>query len=227
MGKKLIINNKINSFKKTISIDGDKSISIRALICSSLAFGKSNIKNILLSEDIFSAIKILKTSTQSDFKISMEETANIGESLIEDLKYLSTDKDGNEYKIEAKKGNIDKDNPDIIYLENVEAIISLQNSETILIKSKFAKYNTKSFDTLFNNSVSLDYGVHGLKSEFLDLSFENNLVSIYDNVRYLSGVTSLKADRAEIDILNKKTKIFMEDPKKKVQINSTKKNGNN
>ena len=60
MGKKLIINNKINSFKKTISIDGDKSISIRALIFGSLAFGKSTIKNILLSEDIFSAIKILK-----------------------------------------------------------------------------------------------------------------------------------------------------------------------
>ena len=168
----------------------------------------------------------IKTSTQSDFKISMEETANIGESLIEDLKYLSTDKDGNEYKIEAKKGNIDKDNPDIIYLENVEAIISLQNSETILIKSKFAKYNTKSFDTLFNNSVSLDYGVHGLKSEFLDLSFENNLVSIYDNVRYLSGVTSLKADRAEIDILNKKTKIFMENSDKKVKINTTSTNAN-
>ena len=168
----------------------------------------------------------LKTSTQSDFKISMEETTNTGESLIEDLKYLSTDKDGNEYKIEAKKGNIDKDNPDIIYLENVEAIISLQNSETILIKSKFAKYNTKSFDTLFNNSVSLDYGVHGLKSEFLDLSFENNLVSIYDNVRYLSGVTSLKADRAEIDILNKKTKIFMENSDKKVKINTTSTNAN-
>ena len=66
-----------------------------------------------------------------------------------------------------------------------------------------------------------------LESEFLDLSFENNLVSIYDNVRYLSGISSLKADKAEIDILSKKTKIFMEDPKKKVQINSLKKNGNN
>ncbi len=169
----------------------------------------------------------MKTNTQSDFKISMEETANTGESLIEDLKYLSTDKDGNEYKIEAKKGNIDKDNPDIIYLENVEAIISLQNSETILIKSKFAKYNTKSFDTLFNNSVSLDYGEHGLKSEFLDLSFENNLVSIYDNVHYLSGITSLKADRAEIDILNKNTKIFMQKTDDKVQIKSISTNGNN
>ena len=168
-----------------------------------------------------------KTSFEINTKVNINQTNNIGESIIEDLKYLSTDKEGNEYKIEAKKGNIDKNNPDIIYLENVNAIILLQNSENISIKSNYAKYNTKNFDTLFNNSVSVDYGEHVMKSEFLDLSFENNLVSIYDNVRYLSGISSLKADKAEIDILNKKTKIFMEDPKKKVQVNSTKKNGNN
>ena len=103
----------------------------------------------------------------------------------------------------------------------------MQDSDYIFIKSKFAKYNTKSFDTLFNNSVAVDYGEHVLKSEFLDLSFENNLVSIYDNVRYLSGISSLKADKAEIDILNKKTKIFMESPNKKVQIDNLPKNGNN
>ena len=168
-----------------------------------------------------------KTITKDNLRINTEKTENINNSMIEDLKYLSTDKEGNEYKIEAKKGKIDKDNPDIIYLENVEAVILLQNSETILIKSEFAKYNTKNFDTLFNNSVSLDYGEHGLKSEFLNLSFENNLVSIYDNVRYLSGISSLKADRAEIDILNKNTKIFMENSNKKVQINNLSNNGNN
>ena len=168
-----------------------------------------------------------KTSLENDTNINIAQNTNTGESLIEDLKYLSTDKEGNEYKIEAKKGNIDKNNPDIIYLENVKAIILLQNSENISIKSNFAKYNTKNFDTLFNDSVVVDYGEHVLNSDFLDLSFENNLVSIYDNVRYLSGISSLKADKAEIDILSKKTKIFMEDPKKKVQINSIKKNGNN
>ena len=168
-----------------------------------------------------------KTSLENDTNINITQNTNTGESLIEDLKYLSTDKEGNEYKIEAKKGNIDKNNPDIIYLENVKAIILLQNSENISIKSNFAKYNTKNFDTLFNDSVVVDYGEHVLNSNFLDLSFENNLVSIYDNVRYLSGISSLKADKAEIDILSKKTKIFMEDPKKKVQINSLKKNGNN
>ena len=168
-----------------------------------------------------------KTSLEINTNANINQTNNTGESLIEDLKYLSTDKEGNEYKIEAKKGNIDKSNPDIIYLENVNAIILLKNSENISIKSNYAKYNTKNFDTLFNNSVSVNYGEHVMKSEFLDLSFENNLVSIYDNVRYLSGISSLKADKAEIDILNKKTKIFMEDPNKKVQINNSPKNGNN
>tara|TARA_A100001015_G_C14856898_1_gene658716 strand:+ start:191 stop:781 length:591 start_codon:yes stop_codon:yes gene_type:complete len=168
-----------------------------------------------------------KSGIKNDTKARLEEGINTSESLIEDLKYLSTDKNGNEYKIEAKKGNINKDNPDIIFLENVKAVISLQNSEYIFIKSKFAKYNSKNFDTLFSNSVSIDYSEHVLKSEFLDLSFENNLVSIYDNVQYLSGISSLKADRAEIDILNKKTKIFMENANKKVQINSLSKNGNN
>jgi len=168
-----------------------------------------------------------KTAFESGNQPNIEQTKITGESSIEDLKYLSTDKEGNEYKIEAKKGNIDKDNPNIIYLENVKAIILLQNSDRISIESNFAKYNTKSFDTLFNDTVSVDYGEHALKSEFLDLSFENNLVSIYDNVRYLSGISSLKADKAEIDILNKKTKIFMVNPNKKVQINNITKNGNN
>ena len=167
-----------------------------------------------------------KTSFENKTNANISQTINTSESLIEDLKYLSTDKEGNEYKIEAKKGNIDKNNPDIIFLENVKAIILLQNSEEISIKSNYAKYNAKTFDTLFNDSVSVDYGEHILKSNFLDLSFENNLVSIYDNVRYLSGISSLKADKAEIDILNKKTKIFMEDSNKKVQINNIT-NGNN
>ena len=168
-----------------------------------------------------------KTNIEDDLRGNIEQSINTSESLIENLKYLSTDKEGNEYKIEAKKGNIDKDNPDIIYLENVVAIILLKNSEYISIKSNFAKYNSKNFDTLFNDAVSVDYEDHLLTGNFLDLSFENNLVSIYDDVQYLSGFSSLSADKAEIDILNKKTKIFMESPGKKVLINNISKNGNN
>lgn len=60
MTKKLFINNKYNSFKKTISVDSDKSISIRALLLGSQAYGKTFIENILLSEDIINSINCLK-----------------------------------------------------------------------------------------------------------------------------------------------------------------------
>ena len=60
MVKKIFINNKHNSFKKTISIDGDKSISIRVLLLGSQAYGKTFVENILLSEDIINSINCLK-----------------------------------------------------------------------------------------------------------------------------------------------------------------------
>ena len=58
--RRLFINSRYNSFKKTISVDSDKSISIRTILLGSQAYGKTNIKNILLSEDIINSIKCLK-----------------------------------------------------------------------------------------------------------------------------------------------------------------------
>ena len=60
MPNKVIIKNKINSFKKTILISGDKSLSIRWVLFSSLADGVSTSKNLLMSQDVFAAIKAIK-----------------------------------------------------------------------------------------------------------------------------------------------------------------------
>ena len=51
---------KIKKLSGTIRIIGDKSISHRALIISSMSIGKSEINNLLESDDIFSTLNILK-----------------------------------------------------------------------------------------------------------------------------------------------------------------------
>ena len=51
---------RINSFNKTITVSGDKSISIRWVLFSSLADGISNAQNLLLSEDVLAAISAIK-----------------------------------------------------------------------------------------------------------------------------------------------------------------------
>ena len=51
---------KLKPFKKTIEVDSDKSISIRSFLISAISHNISEIKNVLESEDVFSAIKCLK-----------------------------------------------------------------------------------------------------------------------------------------------------------------------
>ncbi len=60
MSKKIIINKKINSYKKEIFISGDKSISIRWVLFASLANGVSRAKNLLMSDDVLASINAIK-----------------------------------------------------------------------------------------------------------------------------------------------------------------------
>ena len=59
MPNKIIFKKKIPNFYRKISIPGDKSISIRWVLFSSLSNGISKAKNLLLSEDVLAAIKAI------------------------------------------------------------------------------------------------------------------------------------------------------------------------
>ena len=77
MEKFIIINKKINSFSKKICVEGDKSLSIRWVILSSLSKKKSIAYNLLKSEDVLSALDCIKT-LGSKVKISKDKCEIIG-----------------------------------------------------------------------------------------------------------------------------------------------------
>ena len=60
MSKIISVNQKIINFKKIITVPGDKSLSIRWVLFSSLAKGISKAKNLLMSEDELAAIEAVK-----------------------------------------------------------------------------------------------------------------------------------------------------------------------
>ena len=60
MNKIIYINKKINNFKKKITVEGDKSLSIRWALLASQAFGKSRAYNLLNSEDVLNTLSCLK-----------------------------------------------------------------------------------------------------------------------------------------------------------------------
>ena len=60
MPSKIYIDKTIKPFKKKISIEGDKSLSIRWALLASQAIGKSKSYNLLKSEDVLSSLNCLK-----------------------------------------------------------------------------------------------------------------------------------------------------------------------
>ena len=60
MANQITVKNKIEDFNKSIRVSGDKSLSIRWVLFSSIAKGKSKAFNLLLSEDVLAAINAVK-----------------------------------------------------------------------------------------------------------------------------------------------------------------------
>ena len=56
----LIVNKRVSSFKKSIQVDSDKSISIRSFLIGAISHNISIAKNVLESEDVLSTIECLK-----------------------------------------------------------------------------------------------------------------------------------------------------------------------
>ena len=139
-------------------------------------------------------------------------------SIIKNIKYTSADNEGNKYEIIAKLGEVDLNNQEIINMQNVIAIIALKDSEIIKINSDFAKYNTKNYDTQFSENVLMTYDEHIIRSQNLDLFFEKHIAQAMNNLVYENNTSRLRADKIEIDLITKNSKIFMYNKKKKIKI---------
>ena len=155
-------------------------------------------------------------------EVTKEEISNktYNTNIIEDVEYTTKDKDGNEYFIKAKQGEIDLSNPSMIFLSKVYALIKLIDSEEVIIISDFGKYNSDNYDTIFSKNVIIDYLDNKITGEYLDFSLERNSMIISKNVIYNNLENVLEADVIEINIRTKDTKILMYEQDKKVNIKS-------
>ena len=80
MNKILRINKVVKSFNKKIFVAGDKSLSIRWVLMASLSKKKSTAYNLLISEDVLSAINCIK-KLGSKVKLTSKKCEIIGNGL--------------------------------------------------------------------------------------------------------------------------------------------------
>ena len=139
-------------------------------------------------------------------------------TLIKDINYSFFDDNGSSYTLISEYGEVNIYNSDKIFMTNVTATIYLANSSPIVITSKHADYDKSNHETKFFKNVEVNHLVHKATGQNLDLSFKNNMASMYNNIIYKKPGTQMTADRLNIDLVTKDTKIFMNKKAEKIKI---------
>ena len=174
-------------------------------------FFKSNPEKELIERK-----KQLESTKKENIEVIEErmESSNV----IEDVSYSAKDAKGNEYFLKASEGTIDQNESNYIFLKSVKAIISLKKYKIIEISSSFGKYNINNYDTIFSKNVIITYLDNKITGDYLDFSWDKNLMIISKNVILENDKSSLKADVIEVNIKSRDIKIFMYEENKKVNI---------
>tara|TARA_Y100001958_G_C21240091_1_gene567521 strand:- start:2710 stop:3318 length:609 start_codon:yes stop_codon:yes gene_type:complete len=182
------------------------------LVISYFAFTYIN-KN---SNDDLIENSIQKKENQIISKVKVDNDDTETNKII-DLSYKSNDEKGNIYQINSTSGSISGADENILILENVNAEISIFNYGIFFIKSDKAKYNRLTLDTHFFNNVNLNYLNHIVESEDLFLKYMDKEIKILNSVKYKNNENLLEADKVDLDLASKTSKIYMKDKNKKVK----------
>ena len=137
---------------------------------------------------------------EKEVKVEKIDTEESSGDIVENINYKSIDANGNEYNLNASRGEISKDNENIIILKNVSGELKLKDKSNIYIKSDFAKYNSLNFDTYFYRNVSGFFENKKIYSDNFDLLFKDNKAMIYNNIKFIDMNVEGRADKIKLDL---------------------------
>tara|TARA_A100001011_G_C14122253_1_gene761761 strand:+ start:338 stop:925 length:588 start_codon:yes stop_codon:yes gene_type:complete len=177
-------------------------ITVILIICGIFYFKYFSKKTTSINNK---KIEILKEENTAD-----QSTGNV----LKNVEYKSKDENGNSYIIMSEKGEFKDENNNIIFMTKVSATISFKDQTTVNLTSLNAEYNIIDNNTNFYNNVNLDYQDHNVVADNIDIFFKDSKVEAYNNLVYKNLDLHLIADKVQIDLITKNSKIFMFNDKK-------------
>ena len=192
---------------------------------------------IVISFFIFDHFYVSKENPQSSKTTDLDNINtslnNNDKNIIKDIEYSLNNNKGDIYRVIADFGEVELDNPDLMFLTNVTATVIFKDKSNIVLKSDYANFNTNTFETTFLNNVNVKRENELITGDELYLVLEQdekdtanknpseeNLIRISYNVTYKKPGYNLKADILELDLVTKNIKIYMLNKKEKILAKS-------
>ena len=204
----------------TISQDESKNKNENEAI-NSTDKDKSNKKKIKTDKIDYENSKQKKTEKKNTKPNEKKKRDNEIPNIVKNVEYLTTDKNGNKYKILATSGRTNQIDKNILDLDNVKGEITSKERSTIYIVSDFAEYNSSTLGSKFYKNVVINYEDKKITCENFDINMDTNIAIAYNNVVVTDPKSTMKAGKIALNIETKEIDINPDrSGKSKVQINT-------
>ena len=140
------------------------------------------------------------------------------DNIVKDIEYLTTDKNGNKYKILATSGRTNSEDKDILDLDNVRGVITSNKRSTVYIVSDFAEYNSSKLNSSFYQNVVVNYEDTEITCDYFDVDMKTNIAKAYNNVVVKDSKSLMKAGKIILNIETKVININPDNNEKKVSL---------
>jgi LPS export ABC transporter protein LptC len=168
---------------------------------------------------IFYKIYFIKSVKIKENGTNEQLTDQTKNNLIKNLKYEVRLDQNNQYLITADLSEITYDNNvELVKMQKVIAIFLDKNNIPLTITSDKAVYNDFNYNTSFRENVQIEYLDSIILSDKMDLDFNKDLITIFQNVIYNGAQGVIKADNVKINLITKKIDINMNNEKDNVKI---------
>ena len=124
-------------------------------------------------------------------------------NLTKEIEYITSNKNGDSFKIFAKYGETNIKNSNILDLKQVNGEILSSERSTIFLSSDLANYNYTNQNSKFYNNVKIEYDNIIITCDKLDLNISDNMAIAYDNVVMKDDKSTMIAQIITLDILTK------------------------
>ena len=140
---------------------------------------------------------------KNQIKNNTEEKNNQIKNLTKEIEYITSNKNGDSFKIFAKYGETNIKNSSILDLKQVNGEILSSKRSTIFLSSDLANYNYTNQNSKFYNNVKIEYDNIIITCDKLDLNMSDNIAVAYNNVVMRDDKSTMKAQIITLDILTK------------------------
>ena len=143
------------------------------------------------------------TKLKKEINLVKEKKIDNVSNLTKDIEHITTNKNGDIYKILAKYGRTNLKNNDILDLEKVDGIISSSDKSKLYITSDYARYNCINYDSEFYSNVIIKYDGNVITCNNLKINLKKNIAVAYNNVIVERDNSVMKAQKISMDLETK------------------------